>query len=57
MSEKRTTNLEGWRFDFYLLFKQQQQQQTRIQIYRNIHLGKKKVSLDQTSKGIKVQAN
>ena len=48
MSEKRTTNLEGWRFDFYLLFKQQQQQQTRIQIYRNIHLGKKKVSLDQT---------
>ena len=37
-SEKRTTNLEGLTVDFYLLFNQQKQKQ----VYRNIHLGKRK---------------
>ena len=57
VSEKRTTNLEGWTFDFYLLIMQQQQHQTRIQVYRNIHLGKERSIQIKHEKDIKVQAN
>ena len=39
VSEKRSANLEGWTFDFHLLFNQQQQQ-IQVQVYRKIHLGK-----------------